>query len=520
MSHFPDDKKVENDNNHLGGPMPEFLYRFRPVDRLIGKNSNTGELENHYIYFASPQQLNDPMEGYKDVFWKGDRVVWHNLFSHFFLCLIIRSDQYLSNIDFSELDFPIDADITGFNTEIIEDIKQASEAFTSNNNVLRHIDLLCNQERKIRRDELTSHLKSVQPLAVKLITQLMIKFGTLPNDHIMGTIDDARLLKTSTILINHYESMKLAGNEPTDEFFKAVIRGDMANQLIHAYKDWHDTGNARWTRLAVEFPSEYTTNLSRLCYSEWYTACFMSTCSNSSIWGTYGNEHKGVCLKFKANKVQDRKALALNIPAGFDRNGTIWRETHLPFNKIEYQDAYPELDFFQMLGALTAPQVMNNWYRSSDGLLSTCATEMLNNETSWRDKYWKNHTKSLTTKMSDWAGENEYRIIIYGGMIDFTEPNARYMKYRFDDLDGIIFGINTPIVEKFELIKIIEKMCDEKKRENFSFYQAYYDEISSTVQYSKIINISFNSKNLQNTTRSALNTNNTNKKFSNDNLSS
>ena len=63
----------------------EFFYRFRSTDALLDGKS---ELENQDIYFASPDQLNDPMEGFKDVFWSGDRIVWANLLKHYVLCLM------------------------------------------------------------------------------------------------------------------------------------------------------------------------------------------------------------------------------------------------------------------------------------------------------------------------------------------------------------------------------------------------------------------------------------------------
>jgi hypothetical protein len=60
-----------------------FLYRFRPLSRLLDKN----ELLNQEIFFASPDSLNDPMEGFRDIFWQGDVIVWQNLFRHYLLCL-------------------------------------------------------------------------------------------------------------------------------------------------------------------------------------------------------------------------------------------------------------------------------------------------------------------------------------------------------------------------------------------------------------------------------------------------
>ena len=47
------------------------LYRLRSMARLFGESQ---ELEKQTIYFASAEKLNDPMEGFRDIFWQGDRI--------------------------------------------------------------------------------------------------------------------------------------------------------------------------------------------------------------------------------------------------------------------------------------------------------------------------------------------------------------------------------------------------------------------------------------------------------------
>ena len=69
------------------------VYRFRSIDRLLGEYQ---ELEKETIYFASPDQLNDPMEGYRDIVWRGDEIVWTNLFTHYAYCLYATYFQYLA----------------------------------------------------------------------------------------------------------------------------------------------------------------------------------------------------------------------------------------------------------------------------------------------------------------------------------------------------------------------------------------------------------------------------------------
>ena len=56
------------------------IYRYRGIDRLLCKHT---ELESQEIYFANPAELNDPMEGFQDVFWESDRILWKNLIKHY-----------------------------------------------------------------------------------------------------------------------------------------------------------------------------------------------------------------------------------------------------------------------------------------------------------------------------------------------------------------------------------------------------------------------------------------------------
>ena len=65
--------------------MAEHIYRFRPTAALL---SGFQELDKQEIYFAPSRQLNDPLEGYKDLFWQGDDIVWRNFLRHYVLCLL------------------------------------------------------------------------------------------------------------------------------------------------------------------------------------------------------------------------------------------------------------------------------------------------------------------------------------------------------------------------------------------------------------------------------------------------
>ena len=69
--------------------MLDVVYRFRTVRNLLER----GDLECRQIYLALPHELNDPMEGYKDVVWRGDEVLWENLLRHYVLSLLLVTSQ-------------------------------------------------------------------------------------------------------------------------------------------------------------------------------------------------------------------------------------------------------------------------------------------------------------------------------------------------------------------------------------------------------------------------------------------
>jgi hypothetical protein len=77
--------------------MSQLFYRFRNINNLLGFE----ELQKQTIYFAPPEDLNDPMEGFRNLFWSGDKIVWKNLFKHYLLCLehvslllILNGEEY------------------------------------------------------------------------------------------------------------------------------------------------------------------------------------------------------------------------------------------------------------------------------------------------------------------------------------------------------------------------------------------------------------------------------------------
>lgn len=69
------------------------LYHYRPIESALL------EIEKGTFHFASREELNDPIEGYVRIFWKGDKAAWEGLFRNYICSLKQAIDIYLLNGD-------------------------------------------------------------------------------------------------------------------------------------------------------------------------------------------------------------------------------------------------------------------------------------------------------------------------------------------------------------------------------------------------------------------------------------
>ena len=195
----------------------------------------------------------------------------------------------------------------------------------------------------------------------------------------------------------------------------------------------------------VGFCDEYVQRLETLVYPPWFTACFMEECHNSAVWGTYGDNHEAVCLKFKVRNKGGRPIIRLNRINAYGGGGPIYMDVEHEFLKVVYENKHLPVDFFRSLGRLPIPVLKRYWYSDESGRESVCADDIFKNEEGWRRKYWEAFQHAIVRKLEAWSFEREYRLILTSSIFDFSEKQVRKPKYDFFDLDGIIFGIKTPV---------------------------------------------------------------------------
>jgi len=132
-----------------------FLYRYRPASAVL---EEFGELEHEEIYFSTTEELNDPMEGFKDLFWSGDEIVWRSLLKHYVFCLLEMTyhafvmgpefdRKYVERVALAAPDSLPDAPIKGI-------YKALAAAFLKDRAVAAFLTAVASRKQPVRRNEL------------------------------------------------------------------------------------------------------------------------------------------------------------------------------------------------------------------------------------------------------------------------------------------------------------------------------------------------------------------------------
>lgn len=461
--------------------MSKFFYRFRKTQNIF----DFKELESQKIYFASNEELNDPMEGFKNLVFKGDKIVWRNLFRHYLLCLEFMYQTYLiCGEEYSKYDtdfIPIFRTVNDLETPKYKELfkKIYLETFEVYGEL---IDKIATRRTSVSREELAQYLKPYNMFALEIIQKNYELEGLIPQRdnkieiQKLGIENNIKYIEAIETVIQEH------GHEKMDSFFK-LSELQYNDFVLHLMVNANNKPN--WLFI-VNFTQNYLQAIEKLTYPKTYVACFTGekAINNSSVWGHYGDSHKGVCLIFESN---ENKRLSLsNAKIGYGGGSVILGKIDLSFEKITYGESYPEIDFFCSLGRLPIPKLETWLYNYEEKQKSNIHNEIFNDENNWRKKYWDNFAHNNLVKTEDWKYEDEYRLVLNGGMDGEIDKQYRLLQYDFKNLKGLVFGINTLDNEKVEIFKIIQKKCIEYQRKDFELYQAYYCSFNKNIQFKKL----------------------------------
>ena len=477
--------------------MSEHLYRFRSTAFLLGEKYQ--ELDRQEIYCASLKDLNDPMEGFKDLFWSGDKIVWVNLLKHYLLCLDRACFLFMLNGNTKVIDFasmPVLETENDLPTQKWKDTyKEICDRFFGTPSVAEYADKLPSRKGPMRRYELHFHLRTLHYHALNAVVEAYRHLGVMidgPEAGILRDLCERKSIKPEVFEItNSLEERHPDIVDGSDQLYAVLYGASMQAALIAKYNSPASSNDHNRALIFLDFPDQYVRALEQMLYIDWYTACFSGNCVNSSMWGHYADNHRGVCLKFRTGTNAGNPSIPLYGITGWRGNRTMPNPvpTHgynqFQLHKIVYKKTYPEFDFFRSLGRLRGP-ALGWWYSDGKGNNSSCCRDVFDSEAQWREKYWAGFEIARTTKLEDWAYEDEYRLVLTSFLTDYSNPLNKKLKYKFEDLSGIIFGINTSEEDKLSIIRIIQAKCKQEQRKEFEFHQAYYSRKAGKIDVSPL----------------------------------
>jgi hypothetical protein len=185
--------------------MPDYLYRFRTTDKLLGDGYQ--ELEKQEIYFSLPEELNDPMEGFLDISWSGDEIVWTNLLRNYLLCLERLCLRYavqgeaapLGVVDISAVE------ISGSETPLARELlNEALTLFLQQSSVADWPKHFASRSHPIRRNELQFFFNLIHPHAIRVVLSVFKNRGLIPDDKLKddGFEQLSRILTSGTEILS------------------------------------------------------------------------------------------------------------------------------------------------------------------------------------------------------------------------------------------------------------------------------------------------------------------------------
>lgn len=448
------------------------VFRLRSSSALL---DDYHELENQEIYMAEPESLNDPMEGFISYLWNGNICDWNNLIRNYLMCLehminlayLYTDEKYLENA------IPVFKTTDDLPTEKYKKLIVAIlDSFYKADGVNEYISLM-SIRKKVSEDELKVFLKTLHLTAIRVINNEHYKSGLIPKKQLLEVKENG---------IKEYIRILTEGigDDNFDKIYQVLISSQKEIIDEMYIVTYCNSKNFKQRFLVTEFIDSYIKSLKKITFSDTYISCFMNNYNNSAMWGYYGDKHDGICLIFKVNKENGKSFLNLN-------------NRKYELKAVNYEDNTPEINFFESFGRLPMKIIDDFWYKDIFGNQSEHIKhfETKEAEDKWRKNYWQNFLMSHTLKYRDWIHENESRIIIYDTLQQYTSTNSRKFKYKFSDLDGIIFGYKTTLDIKKRIIDIIESKCLKMNRTDFKFYQTEFNSFERVMNVREMRNIKF-----------------------------
>lgn len=448
------------------------LYHYRSIKSALL------EIGNGSFHFSSREELNDPLEGYLKVFWKGDTAAWEGLFRNYICSLYYAITMYYLGSDEAIINNrSLLYDIHRFdNLPIGIVLGKLGKEFLGDCDIHAITSYYGKSDRKVNSKELRMVLLFVHFKALSLCIREDRDRGLLPHE------DAERLLTCIPATHNLSELyQKLSDEKEYEEYGSQLF--SIAEEIQEDIQEYNiislflnETGSGEsenstnrqrrnWIAIFADFPQIYVGQLCQMVYPRSYVVCFSAKNNDSSMWGNYSNNHKGVCLIYDFDG-----PVSL---CGLDKHKEV-----VTAKAVSYGGDCIERNFFESFGRLTLNQI-KEWLTGTEGLSSLWSI-FEDDEEGWRNRFWNAFNEKTYRKLKAWEHEQEYRLVVVDSFFDNDESEQRNMRFPYGILKGVIFGIET---SEFDKKQIIDKLLSQTSiiGDGFKIFQAYYNEDSQTI---------------------------------------
>ena len=390
-----------------------YIYRYRPTKSILGEFQ---ELEKQEIYFASINELNDPMEGYIMPFYMGTDIHWTLLIK----CLFSTAVSVYLNTEYANLYFPQ------------SEYSRSMESLINQYDVHKIVLQLADAKNHYNNEQVKMLLQNwLTPYVTYHVAYHIENFFGNKN----GKVQEFKELleKARKCLADLHEIHVDKLMRPNDYALEAVeyLNKYINNSWINFYYTGPEKTDAI-TEILYNATTKTLHEFDKQLRMRFRVASFSENGNNCSMWGNYSSAQNGVCLKFSVIYPNNKPTLRFI--------GDFVNELYL--EKVKYVDTIANRDTaYNILSFVNLN--MNQDYAK---------IEMYS-----REPYLQ--------KFSDWKYEKEWRLLI-------PDKNGQSkVRYDFSALQGIIFGINVSFEDRRKIIDIIGQKCNKHNRIDFDFYE-------------------------------------------------
>lgn len=453
------------------------LYHYRPV-----KNGLI-EIEKGTFHFSDREELNDPIEGYIQIFWQGDKPAWEGLFRNYIASFFYSIFNYLVEAPYNIIcDTAVIPSIKRFCDiplgELLEDL---GNTFIADDCIKEIIDLLGQNKTQYSAKQLKILLRLIHETAYSVCVEKIKKnklcSGLIPEP------DTSMLLKNikKEIPVDMWSKIGAKDQTVLTKVVEATL-DSLEDQIELQMAFCEDAGDLTfsqrqiWFKLHVDFPDLYIRQMQEMIYPKGYVVCFSGNGTNSVMWGNYADNHRGICLIYQTEAKSGKETIPVKTGFVTGTTGSSFYFVQNEVMRIEYSGAQIKRNFFESLGRLNYNE-LTSWLMP-DGCNSSLYLSNSYDE-KWREQYWKDYNRKYCSKMPVWAYEEEYRILTSDSSIHSYSSSERNIEYKTDILIGVIFGMKTSIQDKKDILKSLEK--SGKDLNKVEFYQAEYDDDTCSI---------------------------------------